>query len=158
MKNLKQFAAIVVLLIVVVSCCDCPSGNPQNIISETQAQEMEQLYLENQHNFINLGIEANYANGEPDNLGALIQDIDDLQKYLIAVKKEAESQGKNNPAIKLVYGAQLDKNQVPRSAPFFMAIYKTENDSIPDFPDYEKLQFPQAFYDKLDPMGREPND
>lgn len=157
MNTLKKLLLLSSIAIMTISCCDCPSGDPQNIITEAQAIQMDSLYIANQHRFVNMGIEQQYQNGEPDNLGALIE-IDDFQKYLIAVKKEAQRQNKPNPAIKLSFGAQLDENEVPRSAPFFMAIYPSdsETEDPTDLVDYKQLEFPMSFYDKLDPMNKDP--
>lgn len=161
MKKLKNLTALALLSIILVSCCDCPSGTPENIITEAQAIQMQSLYAENQFQFINTGIEATYENGEPDNLGALIYDIDDFQKYIQAVKQEAAAQNKFNPGIKVTYGAVLDKNNVPRSVPFFTAIYRENSDPTEDSINYnpldiKKLEFPSTYYDKLNPMGKEP--
>lgn len=159
MKNFKRLSILAIMSLLVISCCDCPQGDPVNIITEAEAVTMENTYLENQHIFINQGVEAQYQNGEPDNLGALIADIEDFQKYINVVKEEAEAQGYAQPALKVVYGAVNDANGVPRTIPFFMAIVPDTNGEDPDFPylgDYLKLDFPQTFYDKLDPLNKDP--
>jgi len=165
MKKLKLIALWSVLGFVTVSCCDCPSGapDPQHIISENDAYQLQQTYFNNQHKYITVGVEGQYQNGEPDNVGVIVKDIDDLQKYLINIKKEAIAQGKQNPGAVIYFGAKNDEKNVPRSTIFFQAMHATpdpsNNDS--DFPsilDYEKLEYPSAYYDKLDPMGKEPDD
>jgi hypothetical protein len=155
---LKRIIFLSAVGLILISCCDCPQGNPVNTITEAQADSMQQLYIDNHHKFINIGIEEEYQNGEPDNLGAIIEDIDDQLRYLIAVKKEAARQNKSNPAIKLSYGAKIDENGVPRSAPYFMAIYRIDSvNSVGNIiPYYKRLNFQYAFSDKLDPMDEDP--
>ncbi len=165
MKNLKLIPLLALVGVLATSCCDCPSGSPdsEHIITETEAHYLQQTYFDNQHRFINLGVESQYKDGEPDNIGVIITDIDDLQKYLNAIKKEAATQGKENPGAVLFFGAKNDANNVPRSTVFFQAMHATPdpNNTDPNFPstiDYKKLEYPSAYYDKLDPMGLEPDD
>ena len=89
MKTFKQLAVLAVLSALLISCCDCPSGapDPQHIISENDAYQLQQTYFNNQHKYITIGVEGQYQNGEPDNVGVIVKDIDDLQKYLINIKK-----------------------------------------------------------------------
>ncbi len=165
MKNFKLIALLVALCTVTASCCDCPNGDPdpQHIITENQAYELQQNYFNNQHKYIAIGIEGQYQNGEPDNIGVLVKDIDDLQRYLTKIKKEAIAQGKQNPGAVIYFGAKNDEKNVPRSTVFFQAMHATPDSSNSDldFPsnlDYKKLKYPNAYYDKLDPMGKEPDD
>ncbi|MDE0598908.1 hypothetical protein ACFO5T_11520 [Dokdonia genika] len=165
MKTFKQLAVLAVLSALLISCCDCPSGapDPQHIISENDAYQLQQTYFNNQHKYITIGVEGQYQNGEPDNVGVIVKDIDDLQKYLINIKKEAIAQGKQNPGAVIYFGAKNDENNVPRSTVFFQAMHATpdpdsEDPDFPDTDDYKKFSYPHAFYDKLDPMGKKPGD
>lgn len=139
------------------SCCDCPSGDPVNIISDEQADQMKSLFLENQHQFINLGLEGEYpANESADNIGAVVTDIDDLQKYLIKIKEYQKENDIDKTAMLVYFAATPDVTGTPKSTVYFKAARviepETESESAFYVPILEG-QLPTVNYDRMDPLG-----
>ena len=156
MKNLKRILLLCAVGLFMTSCCDCPSGDPENIISDEEAASMQSLFIENQHQFINIGLESQYpANESADNIGAVVTDIEDLQKYLIKIKEYQKENNIDKTAMIVYFAAVPDDTNTPKSTVFFKAaqIVEPESEIDPIYVPINEEFLPTTNYDRMDPLG-----
>ncbi len=143
--------AIVLFSAFVVSCC-CPTNPaPNGMISDATALEMQNLYLENQHAFINEALGLPPGPTEGDNINVHF-DLADFEEYICLIKKIAKDSSYSNLGLRVYFGAKLYKNGIPKSTLFFAPTFK---DSLNNPKDY----LPGSYYNMGDvgniPIGGE---
>ena len=156
---LKRILLLCAVGLFLTSCCDCPSGDPENTITKSTADSLYNLYKANQYMFVNEAIASQFPeNMTLDNEGVLFEDIDDLQKYLQLVKRKAADDGVQNPGIAVYFGARLDNTQTPKTTVFFEAVEKTTDPTPFDPSDLRPLHFYGSLYNKGRPFKPRPVD
>lgn len=132
MKNSKLILGLILISILVVSCCDCPQGNPENEISASEANTLEENFINFQANYINNDLVVEFPEAVPDSRAVYFQDIEDVQKFLQKVKLKAEKEKKDNVGIYVNFGARVDSNgENPRSTVYLEGVY-VEDASLPE--------------------------
>lgn len=153
MKTFKQLAVLAVLFALLISCCDCPSGPPENIITKEQANKMKVTYNEFQYEYINNGLEQAFTTEQKDNNAVLFTDVDDLQKYLQAIKKQSKKDGDEDVAVAIVFGAAKNSDGLPMSTIYLQAAGVPKGEEEPfDWSDYKLKFIPGSFADKGHPI------
>jgi hypothetical protein len=147
MKSLLQKLVLLSLVtFALFSCCDCPQGEPNIIIEKEIGQEMINSYAANQHIYINAALDSLYPGGSPD-FTDISYPIEELQKYLSKVKREANEMGYDEVGIRIHYAAKMI-NGVPKSTLVFSPIApgddviipgEGEDPNDPDTSDWEKI-------------------
>ena len=92
-KHVLKFTALLGLLFAIVACDDCdPKDEPEGLIDFNKAQSMQNLYKAEQHEAINLGLNAKYS---PNGLRGDIQDntavlftVENIKKYLCYMENQ----------------------------------------------------------------------
>lgn len=123
--NLKKTGLLLAILIIISSCC-CPSGEPEGIITNEEASQMKQLFLEHQGVYMNEGLAMNFPEPGLDN-NFVSFDLQDLKKYIHKVETIAKEEGFENVKLQINFAAKLDANLVPKSTLYFRTIGDTIN-------------------------------
>ena len=154
---LKRILLLCAVGLFLTSCCNCPSGDPENTISDEEAASMQSLFLENQHQFINNALENQYpANESVDNIGAVVTDINDLQKYLIKIKEYQKENNIDKTAMFVYFAATPDETGTPKSTVYFKAVQVVQPEIESEDSFYFQIpedQLPTTNYDRMDPLG-----
>lgn len=140
----SQTAIILVLLFLLFKCCNenNDSVNPDempNLITYEQANEMHQLYVNNQYAFINELLPANYPDANQDYTRFSMSNSD-LEDYITYANQVAEDNNKKVVGYRFFLGAIEDEEtQVPYTTLVYAPLAIPENEELEEPIIYDDL-------------------
>jgi hypothetical protein len=141
-----------------ISCCNHPQGDPENIITEAEAQTMRNLFYENQYEFINAGLIENYPNATPDK-SHITFELEDLKKFIYQSEQIAEDQNYSNLGLRIYLAAKVNEAGVPNTTVYMRTIGSPNDIDLPFPIRYDTLNpVPQSSYYNKGHIGGNGND
>ncbi|MBD0831403.1 hypothetical protein [Aestuariibaculum sediminum] len=126
---------------------------PNNLISNEEAESMRALYLENQYQFINQGLEARFGVAEKDFTEFTIP-IENLKGYIYKTEQAAKENDYENLGIRFFLGAKK-VNNTPKTTLFYRAVGSQIKDQLKKPIRYDKIPQMMEVYpgDKIESGG-----
>lgn len=126
MKSLKPlfFGVLAICLMLSLNSCDIfqPEPDLSHLITNEEATELRQVYLEHQWEYINKGLEVNFENPNLDYTHFSIP-IKQMKDYIRYVEQQAEEHNYHHLGLRFYLGARRDSvTNIPYSEMFYGAI------------------------------------
>lgn len=112
-------------------CC-ADDANITGRITRKQAQDKINLYVANQYNYINTGLNTTY--GQPgdnkivDNREVWF-DLENLKEYICYVEEESEKKGYKDLGLRVYLGAIPDEKDVPHTTVLFWPTHRNKTNT-----------------------------
>lgn len=123
------FKLIALVAIITLASCNCSPKkefkNPTGLITNEQANTMEEAYKANQHKAINAFLSQNGVD-VIDNREVWFS-LEELENYLEYVKQESAKQDLENLGIRVYFGAKMNENKEMKSTIFFFPTHQSAN-------------------------------
>lgn len=131
MKNLTSTTLLIIVLVLsflLFQECEksknCNFDPPTDLITNTEANTYEEAYKTKYENLPEI-IAAN--NGVmPEDVRDIWFDLKVMQDYLNFVKEETESQGLENPGVRVYFGAKAVEDGTVKNTVFFTPTYRDD--------------------------------
>ncbi len=124
--SIKHALALITVALLLTSCNNCPTGEPEKIISLEDAVNMKGLFLEMDNGAI-----------KGDNTDITFN-LEDMQKYLHKMSELGKEQGYEDLGLR-VHFARKTEDGIPKRTVFFETVAPIGDSNNPDTPDLTDL-------------------
>ncbi len=129
-KLLLKSVLLILTAISFVACCKCPTGNPQNTITELEAEEMRALFIDNHYGYINEGLSSNFPGAQTDYTHITFE-LEDLKKYIYEMEQTAKNENYSNLGLRIYLAAALNEENVPNTTLFMRTVGTPDSTDFP---------------------------